>query len=308
MRSWHFLLGSVLILIALPLEAQINRSHPKIEADTTQKFVDSRGTISADSLAKLPLAERCAYKWQTADKEYEAFGCVWRRLRLSNSEQAREYFGSFGVGDAIGLSLADDQASLHTELLSDNIYLFQKLGYARVGLATQVSTSDDRSGATTVDQFFQGGGNAMLYAELPLRVRITYAGDPAKPSSPVRRFDSAATLSLGVDVPELSGPATASASYGRIGVQTTFTWRSEAEVFRFFLLGNVGYTYGFTDSFYQNLGGESIEGAPGAGMLAGTITTGVDLARVVRIGVRFGTSTFEPVQQKPRFVIQVLSK
>jgi hypothetical protein len=272
---------------------------------------DAAAALTVDSIQKLPLHEQCRVQRLRAEKEAEhslnAFGCIWRRIKLRTPKQAEAYFGTFAVGNTIGFSLGNEQTALYTELLSDNIYITTRLGYARVGFATQVSTSEDSTGSTTVNQFFQGGGNALLYVALPLRVRITYADDRQNPT-PVRRFDSALTLSFGADVPELSAPATESAGYGRVGVQTAFTWRTADEDFRFFVLGNGGYTYGFSNDYYQNLAGKSSAENPVWGIVSGTATVGVDLAQAIRIGVRFGTSSFGPAQHKPQLAVQVLSR
>jgi len=267
--------------------------------------------LSQESIDQLPLDQQCRIQRLIAEANagypLDAFGCIWRRLALNTSGQADQYFGGFGIGNTIGLSVGDDQAALYTELLSDNMYLFSNIGYARVGFATQVSASDDSTRSTTVNQFFQGGGNAVLYAALPLRVRITYADDRDNPK-PVRRFDSALTLAFGADVPKLSTPSTESAAYGRLGLQTAFTWRTADEDFRFFVLGNGGYTYGFNDKFYGNLSSDPDVDSPEWGILSGTATVGVDLAQIIRVGVRFSSSSFGPAQQKPQLAIQVLAK
>ena len=293
-----------------PTAAQIIPAAREIPLAPVAQFTPEQALAYTPSeIARLPLDAQCRVQRLRAENkagyELNAFGCIWKRIVLRNPVQADQYFGGFGVGNTIGFSLGDEQAALYTELLSDNIYLTTRLGYARVGFATQISAAEDSANSTTVNQFFQGGGNAILYTALPLRVRITYADDRNNPS-PVRRFDSALTLALGADVPKLSVPVTESASYGRLGLQTSFTWRTHQETFRLFVLGNGGYTYGFSDKFYHNLSGDTEVSAPGLGILSGTATIGVDLAQVIRLGVRFGSSTFAPAQQKPQLTIQVL--
>lgn len=301
------ILGLAITVGSLPgyLGAQMPTAARSI--DPSQTVVPAAAVLTKKQEERLPLDVQCQRDYASAPADIAAIGCKWGFLHLYTSEQADQYFGKFSVGNAIGLSLGDDQASLYTELLSDNIFLNPFFGYARVGFATQVSAADDSASATTADQFFQGGGNAVLYAAIPMRVRMTYAGDRTQ-LNPIRRFDSVLSFAIGADVPELSTPSTDPAAYARVGAQTEFTWRAHNEDFRFFVLGNGGYVLGLNQSFYENLtGDESVDG-PAWGMLAGTATVGVDLAKLFRVGVRFGHSTLESVTQKPRLTVQVLPK
>lgn len=303
----YLILSVVLAMWGLPhpLNAQVITAARDIQFSR-----DTAGTsrsLTAEQVEQLPLDQQCRRDYQSAPEDVAALGCQWGFLHLYTPEQADQYFGGFSVGNAIAFSLGQDQASMYTELLSDNIFLNPYFGYARVGFATQVSAAGDSTAATTADQFFQGGGNAVLYAAIPMRVRMTYAGDRSQPN-PIRRFDSVLSLALGADVPELSTPSTDPAAYARLGVQTEFTWRANNEDFRFFVLSNGGYVLGLNDSFYENLTGDENADGPAWGVLAGTATVGVDLAQLFRVGVRFSHSTLESVTQKPRLTVQVLPR
>jgi hypothetical protein len=253
--------------------------------------------------------EYCRKQFEEALKDsVESFGCYWGRMKLETSVDADRFFGAFEVGNAIGLRLGEAQTVLYTELLSDNLFLSSRLGYARLGFATQVvaqQDSIDDGGNRTVDQFFQGGGNAMLYAALPLTVWINYAVDTAK--GPLRQLNSFATLAVTGDVPKLGTSATEAAGSVRAGLQTDLTWRSHNERLGLYFNLRGNYVRGLSDAFYRNLLGPDVAVAKW-GMVAGDYAVGVDLSKLIRVGVSGGVSTQKSVSSKARLSVQLLKQ
>lgn len=233
----------------------------------------------------------------------KSFGCKWGRLKLDNSAMATEYFGGLKVGNTVALSLGQKQdASLYTELLSDNLWLSSRLGYARLGFSTQVSAAKDSAGKTTVDQFFNGGGNAVLYAALPSFVYVNFVREDTAAVA-IRRIDSFVTLAIAADAPSLSTPATENAWNGRLGYQGGLVWSAAQGVFRLVAQGNAGLVYG-SSTFFRNIEGSDAAPAGFMAMIRGI--AGVDLAKRFRIGVSAGASTRRGVNQKPSLSVQLL--
>jgi hypothetical protein len=273
-------------------------------ADTAQ--ANAQAAAAAASVvdeSKQPLAAQCLKSRENSHNPY-SFGCYWTSLRANTPEAADEFFGGFKVGNAISLSAGNEQSALYTELLSDNLWISSRLGWARVGLSGQVSANED-STETTATQFFQGGGNAVLYAALPVASYLNYVGtdNPAL----VRRIDAYVTTAVGADVPKMNSATSDPAGNFRAGLNVQGFWSAHAEVFRFFATANGSYVVGFSNSFYENLTGDEATG-PRAGFLAGSATVGVDLAKVVRAGVRFSGATLHSISQKPQFTVQLLPK
>jgi hypothetical protein len=223
---------------------------------------------------------------------------------MDTPQAADEFFGGFKVGNAISLSAGSEQSALYTELLSDNLWISSRFGWARVGLSGQVSANED-STETTATQFFQGGGNAVLYAALPVASYLNYVGTD-KPTL-IRRVDAYVTTAVGADIPKMNSATSDPAGNFRAGLNVQGFWSAHAEVFRFFVQANGSYVVGFSNSFYENLTGDEATG-PRAGFLAGSATVGVDLAKIVRAGVRFSGATLHSISQKPQFTVQLLPK
>ena len=221
---------------------------------------------------------------------------------MQTPEAADEFFGGFKVGNAIALSTGSDQSALYTELLSDNLWLSSRLGWARVGLSGQVAATDDTT-ETTATAFFQGGGNAVLYAALPVASWLNYVGGD-NPSL-IRRVDAYATTAVGADIPDMNSAASDPAGNLRVGLNLQGFWAAHAEVFRFFGQASGNYVVGFSDSFYQNLTGDDVAG-PTLGFFSGSATLGADLAKIVRIGIRFSGATLHSISQKPQFTVQLI--
>ncbi len=256
------------------------------------------------------VSSACRKQFEKAKEENSdlvSFGCVFRRLALTTPAMAMEYFGGFDVGNAIALTYGEESATLYTEVLSDNLWMAAGVGYARLGFSTQVAANTDTAagGPTTVDQLFQGGGNAMLHLTLPLAVWINFVGDTDVNKKPVRSFDSFLTVGIGADIPELNAGVQATAGNARVGLQGLFSWRTVNEDFRFFVQGSTAYIVGFNNSFYENL---IKDGAarPVAGLALIKGTVGVELAKRARVGVSLGTTTLDGVRQAPKLSIQLI--
>lgn len=238
----------------------------------------------------------------------ESYGCYWGVLKLTSSADADRFFGGLQVGNSIALTVGEAQTSLYTELVSDNIFVSSGLGYARLGFATQVAALQDSSDAesgSTIDQFFQGGGNAVLYGAFPLTVWINYAVDTTR--GPLRQFNSYATFAVTGDVPQLGTSVTEAAGSLRAGVQADFTWRSDRALLGLFFNLRGNYVYGLSDAFYRNLLGSDADDVDW-GLVAGDYSVGVDLSSLIRVGVSGGVSTHKAVNSDARLSVQLLKR
>jgi hypothetical protein len=265
-----------------------------------------------------PIATQCLIDYLNAQEKRRvgdledpllSYGCVWLRYRTRTVAGAREFFGGVEAGNAIALSFGQDQAALYTEILSDNLWINDRLGYARIGLSGQVSAASDSASRTTAVQFFQGGGNAVLYVALPVHAWLNYFGaaeDPTSLPKLIRRNTIHLTFATGADVPEMNTAASELAANFRLGANIQGFWGANADLFRFFWHGN-GHVVSGSEKFYQNLLGTDTERGFSKPFLSGTVTIGTDLAKLVRLGVRFGgVWLLEGVSQTPQFTIQFL--
>ncbi|HEX4932130.1 MAG TPA: hypothetical protein VFV33_03065 [Gemmatimonadaceae bacterium] len=262
---------------------------------------------SADSRTH-PGAAKCLADWASRSSRPYSFGCWWPRFRAGSSEAADEFFGAFRVGDAIALGLGS-QTTLYTELISDNVWVAGPFGFSRVGLSAQLTANEDEPPATpgsepprgsTVEQFFQGGGNAVLYLATPVMSWLNFTNPKAAQLS--RRFDVYATLALGADIPAMATTTTDPAGSARFGISFAGFQTTRTDVFRFFVDGGVHAVQGFSSAFYRNLSPT----AASAPFVAATATAGVDLAKLVRVGARFGGATLDGFRYDPQLTIQVL--
>lgn len=263
---------------------------------------------SAAGAVTQPGAVECLKDWATKSPRPYSFGCMWPRLRAGSSEAADEFFGAFRVGDAIALGLGS-QTTLYTELISDNVWVASFLGFSRVGLSAQLTTNEAEPPATpgsepprgaTVEQFFQGGGNAVLYLATPLSSWLNFTNPNAVQLS--RRFDVYTTLALGADIPAMATATTDPAGSARFGISFSGFQTTRTDVFRFFVDGGVHAVQGFSSAFYRNLSSTAQSGP----FVAATATAGVDLAKLVRVGARFGFATLDGLSHDPQLTIQVL--
>jgi hypothetical protein len=231
----------------------------------------------------------------------ESYGCTWFRLKLESSGEADAYFGGTRAGGVPTIRFGSEQTQIYSDLLSDNLYLSQALGFLRVGFATVVNTGSADS-SRTVDQFFQGGGNAILYFALPQFVWVNYAVDTSR--VPVRQVQTFWTAALASDVPKLGTSNTEPAASVRVGHQIDATWRTQNSRFGFFTNVRGNYIRG-TSQFNRNLVG-SAGTIPSWGMLALDYSVGVDLAKLIRIGVGGGRSTAEGVRSDLRLTVELI--
>lgn len=241
----------------------------------------------------------------TGNDGFVSQGCYGRTRNYTKTPAGiNEYFGGFEVGEVITLDLGPDQTGLYAELLSDNLWFSAGLGYVRMGLGTLVAASDDSTG-TSVEQFFQGGGNVVLRGILPLGYWINLVGESPAEAKLLRRLDTFMLFAVGADVPEMNGVALDPAVNFRIGPQITGTWSTAADDFRFFGVLDTYAVVG-TEDFHSNLVGTD-QGAPAA-FLAAKVAIGVDLAKLIRLGVSFGGTTLDAVSQTARLSVQLLPR
>lgn len=249
-----------------------------------------------------PIATECLLNARRAwsrDPELYSYGCPDKRLRLGSPAEADEFFGGLNTGGVVALSVAGDQSALYTELVSDNIWLMGPLGFGRVGISAQVGAQQD-SGTTTATQFFQGGGNAVLYLAIPLASYLNFG----RLNNPMllRRLDLFAIVAGGADVPKLGGPSVDPAGSIRGGVALQGHLNTEQRLFRFFVDANGHVVQGTSAAFYRNLTGRD---AKARLFLSGTATLGVDIQQTVRLGIRFAGSQL--ISQRPQFTVQLLT-
>jgi hypothetical protein len=238
---------------------------------------------------------------EAKQKGKESYGCIWRRLKLGESQEADAFFGGTRAGGVPTLRFGSEQTQVYSDLLSDNLYLTQRLGFVRVGFATVVSAGAADSNRT-VDQFFQGGGNAILYFAMPQVVWVNYAVDTS--SVPVRQVQTFWTAAIASDVPKIGSSNAEPSASVRVGHQIDGTWRTHNGRFGFFANARGNYVLG-TAAFNRNLVGS--EGTiPSWGMFALDYTVGVDLASLIRIGVGGGQSTAQGVRSNLRLAVELL--
>jgi hypothetical protein len=255
---------------------------------------------------KNPL-EKCRTQYTRAkDEGRESYGCIWRYMRLGSNEIASQYFGGMEVGNSLAFRLDEQQTSVYTELLADNLYLTHGLGFTRMGFATQASfkTEADTTTPRTVDQFFQGGGNAILYVAQPLLVWINYPVDTSR--GPLRQLNTMVTMALAGDLPALGATATDRAASFRAGFQGDFVWRTHNEVFGIYLHGRSAYVKGLNQTFYTNLfGGQDY---PRGELVTFEYSAGLNLAKLVRVGVQGGKSSLSTIESKPKLSVQLIKQ
>jgi hypothetical protein len=315
-----FLVGVCCVVSAANVNAQqgpINLPEPTITRAAVEAARQQEVAGLADSLiiarSPTPLATECLLNYEGAQEDRAvpvlSYGCFWIGVPLKSRAAANEFFGGLESGNTIALSIGRNQAALYTEILSDNIWIADPIGYARLGLSGQVAAAPDSATNTTVSQFFQGGGNAVIYAAIPFHAWLNYFGDPddvGRPPQLIRRNSAHFTLAIGADVPEMSTAASELAANLRAGVNVQGFWSTDQQVFRLFWQGSGNVVTGLSDTFYQNLLGEDADSKRFRPFVAGALTIGVDLARTVRLGVLFGSATLSGISQPAQFTVQLL--
>jgi hypothetical protein len=294
---------SALLLVALACSGSTAAKAQGALSTSTARLVPDSATTTAGvrSLNAQSPASQCHAKYLEArNSGYHSVGCHYGRGSLQTHAQAEAQLGDLSVGNSSTLRLGEGQSSFYSELISDNIYLSGGLGFGRIGVATLVTAAD--TGTRTVDQFFQGGGNAMLYLAVPLHTWINYAVDTSP--TPLRKLDLFFTTALTSDVPRIGGSTTEAAGSLRGGLQLDFTWRSHAEKIGVFFNLRANFVKG-TAAFDRNLVGTDTSIATW-GLLAGDYSFGVDIAKLVRLGVGGGRSTNQLVRSDLRLTAQML--
>jgi hypothetical protein len=179
-----------------------DKGHDRLWAMKVVADLKQTTTASAPSA---PLARGCLAQAKAA-ASVVSFGCWWPHLSATSPDEADEFFGTLKTLGAMSLSLGQKEGALYSELLSDNLWVGARAGFARVGFATQVSSPSDTT-RPTVTQFFQGGGNAVLYGALPLTSYMNFFGLAGQDKKLIRRLDIYATSALAGDVPGMSSSA-----------------------------------------------------------------------------------------------------
>jgi hypothetical protein len=271
--------------------------------------------LKPDTLAGLSRsAKECRAKFTEAIQKQPgliSFGCVTKRLQLKNSGEAEAFFGGFRAASAQAFTFGNGNGLVYTELVSDNVWLNAGIGMARLGVSAQLSTSADTTKGT-LEQLFQGGGNTVIHLTLPLtmytnfiRDNTTLNGALTVTNEPIRTIESFFTLAIGGDMPELNKGVGGRAGFARLGVQSHLAQRTMASKVQLSVTGSVDYAIGFSPAFYTNLSAKPVR-RPDAGMAIARLTTGIDLASKLRIGVSWGWSTIREIRQPARLSLQLL--
>lgn len=199
-------------------------------------------------------------------------------------------FGASGF-EAIssgGISIIDGSSAFYSEFLVDNLAVFARLGYGRVGFGTLiqskkvgVSAQDEENGIeaieieTAAERFISAGGNAIIYYALPI---FAYG---ASINNEVETIKSQIILMprIGFDLPALSaGTATASGNLD-LGITMNIQAISVRRIFNLFGTIRAGWVPLASDDFYENLDLDS-------SFSYATLEGGVVLAEIFRISVR----------------------
>lgn len=224
---------------------------------------------------------------------YGCFGGWGVADQLGSRAAIEDYMGGFRTGGMSSLAIDSEEIGLYTELASDNLFLNK--GYARIGFGALVSAVDDDSdtpetdeeaNATSVNQFYQGGGNATLYVALPAFYWRTFMQTYQPQPHFTRRTDVFLTFMASADVPNMGDAVQESAMNGRVGIQATFVQNTIGDTFNLFLHVDGSAGAGSND-FFDNLGQPESENW----FAVGQVAAGFDINRLVRIGVTTGWST-----------------
>lgn len=255
----------------------------------------------AESAIADAFTKRCIVKRDSlriAEPTRRSFGC-YGSVHLTSAAEAEAFYGGFKVADVVAFSLGD-QATLYSELISDNLFLWAGKGFARVGVGALVGASGDTA-ATTISQFFESGGNATVYLSIPAYRWINYLTDQTS-STPFRTADASVNLALRGDVPALNAAVEDPAFNAFAGITLQAVQRTSENRFRFFGIVHSGWVWSPQDEFYQNLGASR----PEAGLLMLKATAGFDLNELIRIGASAGVSTLAGVSLPLRLSVQLL--
>lgn len=267
---------------------------------TDQNLIDSinqiiNGTASDEVKSfvnsQLSLSQRCTVEYlakKAKKSDLISFGCHgYTSDYLINESALNQYYGGLRIGRTSTIALDGEEVALYTELISDNMWISSRFGNARVGLGALISNSDTTNSNTT-DQFFQSGGNAQLFVQIPFYFWINVINQQ---SSPIRRFDSFFTLSAGSDLPALGGSVENPAFRTSASFQMELTQRTNASKLRGFITieGSLMWAnptfYDNVDSRRPDLSILSLWGLP-----VFKTTFGIDISEIFRVGATYGTS------------------
>jgi hypothetical protein len=290
-------------------EVKAYRVIAKIEgADTTFiGVVDKTSDLKDEELTIQTSCLRDFFLERVGKPAVISYGCLggWgSNAGLRSDAGIKDYMGGFRTAGTASLTLGDQQAGLYSELASDNLFLSARAGFARIGFGALVSAEDEdvseTSEKTTASQFYQGGGNASIYLAFPAFYWRNFIQPLNRPAPQfIRRADLFLTLVTSADIPDMGASVENPATNVRAGFQGTFTQSTMGETFNLYLHldGTAGWG---SRAFFENLGVEDKKV-----FLVGQIGAGVDINRVLRIGMTTGASTMG-ANLKPRLSIKLI--
>ncbi len=201
--------------------------------------------------------------------------------------EADSLFGAngFEAVTSVGLTFSAGDGAFYSEFLSDNLAVFAKLGYGRVGFGALVQSKDvsEDSGAgetdvvaeTASERFLAAGGNGVIYYAVP----VAAYGAGFNEQDKTVQAQLMLSPRLGLDIPSLSAGTSAFNGNLDLGMTLSTQLLSHRGVFNFFGTLRAGWVAWASDEFYANLGRES-------GFAYGSIEGGVILQDLIRIGVK----------------------
>jgi hypothetical protein len=254
----------------------------------------------------LSFVEQCIIDFDS-DKTVQS--CSGYTSRFTESPRAiQQYFGDLRFGRTLSTVFdRDGEASLYTELASDNLYLGGWANYARLGFGSLVSKSSvtpaDTAGVeAATDQFFQSGGNAVLFLQIP----GVFALQSLKDSDTYfRRIDIYFSLRTGADVPAMGGAIEDPAFNGTASIIGEGVYRAVTDDIRLFASSEAGLLWA-TNTFYENAGAERAGGRTWLPLPVLKGFFGIEIGQTVRIGATVGGSAV--FKQPAKVSVQIIPR
>ncbi len=273
--------------------------------------------IKKAELDTYPTIESKCNDWakdeRAKDKKKISFGCIGylgSSTVLQSEEGINEYLGGFRAFGRSSFAINGNEAGIDNEIVSDNIFISAKLGYAKLGLSTLISVATDEIPsdstnlrATTSSQFFQSGGNATLYLGIPaIYWRNFIQLSENSEMQFIRKIDVFVYAAASADIPELGSYVDNPAGNLRLGLQGTFTQTTMKEILNVYVHSDVSMGRG-SSKFYDNLGTDFDKPL----FFTGKIELGLDIYQSARIGFSTGISNMG-ISQKWRLSFKIIPR
>jgi hypothetical protein len=213
------------------------------------------------------------------------------------SEAADSLFNTNGFESvtSVGLSFAGGDGAFYSEFMTDNLAIFMRMGYGRIGFGAFVQSEDVDEGSaptdttgtgeepegdvvaeTAAERFLAAGGNATLYYALPVFAYDAKFNESDKETIGIQVF---LLPRVGLDIPSLNAGTTDLNGNLNLSAMLNLRLLSHKGVFNMFGSIRGGYVPIASEEFYENLGREGAFGYA-------TVEGGVILQDLIRIGVQ----------------------